>query len=193
MSLSLTTSSEPAPGRGRRLSCTVALAVAGALAAVALGGGTLLGLFDRGGGHNDAAEPPGKTSPGDAAAPPASLPKPFIGTWKGSTQEENGLPHGELTAVFTPGGKGQDVVRLTTTLSVLGTSVECHSIGRLTSAEPRKLRVTDRTDPGRPGSPGMCTGTSATLTFTLNEDGTLAYRSDEDAAGNPYGTLRKSG
>lgn len=199
LSVSLSTASEPtASGRGRRLSCTVALAVAGALAAVTVGGGSLLGLFDKEGGHHDAAGPEpsvsGSGSAPDAGAPaPASVPREFLGTWTGPTREESGLPHGELTAVFAPGATGQDVVRMTTSLSVLGARVECHSIGRLTSAAPRTLRVTDRTDPARPGSPGMCTGASATLTFTLNEDGTLGYRSDEDGAGNPRGTLRKTG
>ncbi|MFC8916749.1 protein kinase [Streptomyces sp. NPDC057116] len=192
VSLSVSTTSEPAGGRGRRLSCTVALAVAGALATVTVGGGSLLGLFDRGDDHRDAARPPASDAPGAGTAR-QSVPKAFLGTWKGPTQEANGLPHGELTAVFTAGATGEDVVRMTTTLTVLGASAECHSIGRLTSAEPGRLRVTDRTDPARPGSPGMCTGTSAALTFTLEQDGTLAYRSDEAAAGRPHGTLRKSG
>ncbi|QGV82635.1 serine/threonine-protein kinase [Streptomyces ficellus] len=195
VSVSLSASAEPgAAGRGRRLSCSVALAVAGALAAVTVGGGFLLDLFGDRGGTRDTAQPPGKSSPADGAEPePVAVPKAFLGTWKGPTQEASGLPHGELTAVFTAGSRGQDVVRMTTTLTVLGTSVECHSIGRLTAAGPKTLRVTDRTDPGRPGSPGMCTGSSAALTFTRNADGTLGYRSDEEAAGEPRGTLRKSG
>ncbi|MFF8288456.1 serine/threonine-protein kinase [Streptomyces sp. NPDC016309] len=206
LSLSLTTSAEPSGARGRRLSCTVALAVAGALAAVTVGGGPLLGLFDRG-GHDDTAghRPPtgtGSSSPSpaapgtggpDAGAPVTSVPKEFLGTWRGPVQEASGLPHGDLTAVFTRGTTGQDVVRMTTTLSALGTTVECHSVGRLTGAGPRVLRVTDRTDPTKPGSPGLCTGGSAALTFTLAGDGTLRYESREAAAGTPSGTLRRTG
>ncbi|MEU7282836.1 serine/threonine-protein kinase [Streptomyces sp. NPDC045431] len=186
---------DPAPptaARGRRLSCTVALTLAGALAAVTVGGAFLLDLLPgQGGGNGNAAKPPAQGS-----APPASasaVPKEFLGTWKGPTQEANGLPHGELTAVFSRGGTGQDVVRMTTTLSVLTTTVECHSVGRLTAVKPGELTVVDRTDPAKPGSPGLCTGSSATLTFTLTADGTLAYRSDEAAAGRPTGTLTKVG
>ncbi|MFJ8650435.1 serine/threonine-protein kinase [Streptomyces sp. NPDC093546] len=179
----------PTARRGRRLSCTVALTVAGALAAVTVGGAFLMDLLPgQGGDRGNAAKPPAKDS-----APPSSVPKEFLGTWKGPTQEANGLPHGELTAVFSRGGTGQDVVRMTTTLSVLTTTVECHSVGRLIAATPRALTVVDRTDPAKPGSPGLCTGSSATLTFTLDADGTLAYRSDEAAAGRPTGTLTKAG
>ncbi|ORT59773.1 serine/threonine-protein kinase [Streptomyces sp. CB03238] len=199
VALSVSTTSEPtAGGRGRRLSCTVALAVAGALAAVTVGGGFLLGLFDRGGDDTNAASPKPTTSasgsaPDGAGAVPSSVPKEFLGTWKGPTREAKGVPHGDLTVVITRGREGDDVMRLTTTLTVLTVTAECHAVGRLTSAEPGKLTVTDRTDPKRPGSPGMCTAGSATLTFTLNKDGTLHYQSDEAAAGRPSGTLTKQG
>ncbi|OKK05863.1 serine/threonine protein kinase [Streptomyces sp. CB03234] len=198
VSLSVSTTSEPtATGRGRRLSCTVALAVAGALAAVTVGGGYLLGLFGTGRDHTDTASPKPTTSASgsapEGAVPASGVPKEFLGTWKGPTREAQGVPHGDLTVVITRGRAGDDVMRLTTTLTVLTVTAECHAVGRLTSAEPGRLTVTDRSDPKRPGSPGMCTAGSATLTFTLNEDGTLHYQSDEAAAGRPSGTLTKQG
>ncbi|MDN3295570.1 serine/threonine-protein kinase [Streptomyces ficellus] len=195
LSLSVSTASERMAGRGRRLSCTVALAVAGAMAAVTVGGAFLLGLFDDGPHDADPAGPKPSASSGgpDASAAASSVPKEFLGTWKGLTKEAQGAPHGELTVVITKGEPGDDVMRLTATLTVLTMTAECHSVGKLTSVEPRRLKVRDRTDPDRPGSPGLCTGGAANLTFTLTKDGTLYYQSDEAAAGRPSGTLTKQG
>ncbi|MFG2772068.1 protein kinase [Streptomyces sp. NPDC048350] len=206
---------------GRRVSCTVALAVAGALAAVTLGAGYLFDLMPGGRRGADAGRTGGSTaSPGTASpgteSPPAgteptdktpttgptpttaptpaagSVPAAFLGTWTGPTTERNGSPHGALTAVVTKGGTGEDVVRTTHTISLLGTTVQCHGIGRLTAATATELRVADRTDPDRPGTAGLCTTGESSFTLTLAADGTLAYRSHEEAAGRPSGTLRKS-
>ncbi|MFD7325452.1 serine/threonine-protein kinase [Streptomyces sp. NPDC059875] len=181
---------------GRRVSCTVALAVAGALAAVTLGAGFLFDLMPGGRRAADAGSTGEKTSaPPVATAPaptPGSVPDAFLGTWTGPTTERNGSPHGDFTAVVAKGGTGEDVVRTTHSISVLGTTVRCHGIGKLTSATATELRIADRTDPERPGTAGLCTTGSSSFTLTRNADGTLAYRSDEEAAGRPTGTLRKS-
>ncbi|MET9372876.1 serine/threonine-protein kinase [Streptomyces sp. NPDC002992] len=185
---------------GRRVSCSVALAVAGALAAVTLGAGYLFDLMPGGRRGADAGKTGGNTSSPPAAtasttAPtpaPGSVPSAFLGTWTGPTTERNGSPHGDFTAVVTEGTTGEDVVRTTHTISVLGTTVRCHGIGKLASASATELRIADRTDPERPGTQGLCTGGTSTFTLTRNADGTLAYRSDEEAAGRPTGTLRKS-
>ncbi|MFF9913934.1 serine/threonine-protein kinase [Streptomyces sp. NPDC013457] len=204
---------------GRRVSCTVALAVAGALAAVTLGAGYLFDLMPGGRRAADAGRTGGSTAspPADAepthrtpttAPTPTPTPKPsatattapavgsvpaaFVGTWTGPTTERNGSPHGDLTAVVTEGGTGEDVVRTTHTISLLGTTVRCHGIGALASATATELRIEDRTDPDRPGTEGLCTTGESSFTLTLAPDGTLRYRSDEAAAGRPSGTLRKS-
>ncbi|MEU9995945.1 serine/threonine-protein kinase [Streptomyces sp. NPDC050848] len=199
---------------GRRVSCTVALAVAGALATVTLGGGFLYDLLPGGGGKADAGKTGGSSSTPPAATEPThpttkapttkapttkppttptgSVPAPFLGTWTGPTTEANGSPHGDFTVVVTKGRTGEDVVRTTHTISLLGTTVSCHGIGSLTSATPTELRVADRTDPDRPGTAGLCTTGASSFTLTLAADGTLAYRSHEEAAGRPTGTLRKS-
>ncbi|MFF3317382.1 serine/threonine-protein kinase [Streptomyces sp. NPDC003035] len=185
---------------GRRVSCSVALAVAGALAAVTLGAGYLFDLMpggrrgaDAGKTGGNTSSPPAATAPTTAPTPaPGSVPSAFLGTWTGPTTERNGSPHGDFTAVVTEGTTGEDVVRTTHTISVLGTTVRCHGIGKLASATATELRIADRTDPERPGTQGLCTGGTSTFTLTRNADGTLAYRSDEEAAGRPTGTLRKS-
>ncbi|MFH9606131.1 protein kinase [Streptomyces sp. NPDC017448] len=197
--------------RGRRVSCTVALAVAGALAVVTLGTGLLDGLFpdgdaDRG---TDAAgkpsasasvsppagEKPSPTGTGDAGgAPVRALPKAYVGTWQGPvTERTTGQPHGTLTAVFTEGKRGARVVRMSTTISQFGTTVTCNSVGTLVSGTAKELNIREATDPDRPSTPGLCTTTEADLVFRLTGDGALDYRSKERAAGLPYGRLTRSG
>ncbi|MEU4268570.1 serine/threonine-protein kinase [Streptomyces sp. NPDC026092] len=205
---------------GRRVSCTLALAVAGALAAVTLGAGFLYDLLPggtrgddagRNGGTGTSSKPPAATEPTTKAptnptesrtpspsptptdaSPVASVPAAFLGTWTGPTTERNGSPHGDFTAVVTKGRTGEDIVRTSHTISLLGTTVSCHGIGRLSSATAAELKIADRTDPDRPGTEGLCTTGTSSFTLTLGADGTLAYRSDEEAAGRPTGTLRKS-
>lgn len=187
-------------GGGRTVSCTLALTIAGALAAVTVGAGILLDTWRSGGDAdkgNVGAQPPPSASA--SASPPAAgaaqpvdeVPKEFVGTWTGPATERTGLPHGTVTVTVTEGKKGEDVVRTTTSLSVLSVTVECHGVGRLAAGSTtRKLRIEERTDTERP-SQGQCTGGDAVLDLTLAEDGTLRYQSHEDAAGRPTATLTK--
>ncbi|MEU0830819.1 serine/threonine-protein kinase [Streptomyces sp. NPDC005969] len=192
--------------RGRRLSCTVALAVAGALAAVTVGSALLFDLLPGSGGgdaeHGGVAQPPAASSsaspdPADGypgAGQVTALPKTFVGTWRGPlTEKTTGQPHGTLTAVFTEGKKGTDVVRMNTTFSTLGVTVSCNSIAKLSSGTAEELTLRERADPDRPGTAGFCTQTTTDVTFTLAGDGTLRFRSEERGAGLPYGTLARSG
>ncbi|MER5744526.1 serine/threonine-protein kinase [Streptomyces sp. NPDC002225] len=184
------------PDRRRRVSCTVALAVAGALAAVTVGGAFLLDLFPGGTTHSDAGHG------GEAASPPAAtagpgeideLPKEFVGTWKGPvTEKTTGQAHGTLTAVFTAGKRGTDVVRMTTEISSLGLTVRCNSVASLTSGTARELKLRERVDPDRPSTPALCTATTTDVHFTRAADGTLRFQSDERDAGLPYATLSRS-
>lgn len=199
----------PQPGtrRGRRVSCTVALAVAGALAVVTVGAATLGDLFTGSGDHGDdaAQQPPaagGSQSPPDPgrSSPSASasasgqvdaLPKAFAGTWKGPTTERSGAPHGTLTAVFVQGEKGEEVVRLSYRFDALGTTVVCKGIGTLVSGTATELKVREHADPdARTGA--LCTGGEADLVFTLASEDTLRYESHEEAAGTPKGTLTRT-
>ncbi|SCE61760.1 hypothetical protein GA0115261_111823, partial [Streptomyces sp. OspMP-M43] len=212
--LSLTVSAENRPDsgerRGRRVSCTVALAVAGALAVVTFGTGLLDGFFpgdaDRDRGNDAAATPSGSASPPASAkptpaesddaggAPVGELPKAYLGTWKGPlTERTTGQPHGTLTAVFTEGRKGERVVRMSTTISQLGVTVTCNSVGTLASGTAQQLNIREAADPDRPGTPGLCTTTEADVVFRPAADGTLDFRSEERAAGLPYGKLTRSG
>lgn len=198
----------------RQVSCTLALAVAGALAAVTVGSAFLLDLIPGTGGDTGSVgqappatsgepSPPKGSATGSATSSPttspttspggaAELPDAFVGTWQGPlTEKTTGEPHGTLTAVFTKGRKGTDVVRLTTSLSI-GIDVNCYSVATLTSATDDELRLRERADPDRPSTAGLCTTAPADLHFTRASDGTLRFRSDEKGAGRPYGTLTRS-
>ncbi|MFF3321212.1 protein kinase [Streptomyces sp. NPDC002889] len=193
--------------RGRRISCTVALTVAGALAAVTIGSGVLQDLWrgspDAQKGSDTAARPPASTgpaetptgatpsgssstAPGTAPRQVGAVPAAFVGTWQGEITQDNGLSGGMLTAVITKGRKGKDVIRTSVKLGPF----ECNGVGKLASGTERELRITERTDPDRPTSP-LCTSGTTTVTYTLTAKGTVRYRSQEEAAGNPYATLVK--
>ncbi|WP_326671723.1 serine/threonine-protein kinase [Streptomyces sp. NBC_01257] len=211
--VTLNADARPGEHRGRRLSCTVALAVAGALAAVTVGSAFLFDLMPGGrgadhAGPSDTGATPSATSSGPSAAePPAptrsatgpadpltAVPDAFVGTWRGPlTEKTTGAPHGTLTAVLVKGKKGAGVARMTTTVTGLGVDVSCHSIATLTSATEKELTLRERADPEHPGTAGLCTTTPADLHFTRAADGTLRFRSDERGAGLPYGTLTRSG
>lgn len=206
--VTMSADSRPGEHRGRRLSCTVALAVAGALAAVTVGSAFLFDLMPGGGTDHaegsGAANPPAATSSAEPSAPAdtatgepergAEVPAAFIGTWTGPlTEKSNGNPHGTLTAVFVKGKKGAEVVRMTTSLSTLGVDIDCYSVATLTSGTDKELTLRERADPDRRSTEGLCTTTPADIHFTQAADGTLRFRSEERGAGLPYGTLTRSG
>ncbi|MFD7239064.1 serine/threonine-protein kinase [Streptomyces syringium] len=176
---------ERKPGRPRRVSCTLVLSVAGALAAAT----TAAFVFDLlpGAGkdaHKDAAGKPSATvssSPGTADVPQA-----FRGTWTGDVLQSNGTPNGTMTSVITGGAKGTYVIR--TKYSVLNV-VECRSKAKLISATDRKLTLEEVTDGER--SP-LCTGETSTVTYTLQADGRLSFTSDDPKGGKPRSSLTRS-
>ncbi|MEV6778432.1 serine/threonine-protein kinase [Streptomyces syringium] len=176
---------EREPGRSRRVSCTLVLSVAGALAAAT----TAAFVFDLlpGSGkatHKEAGRKPSATV---SSSPTTSdVPQAFRGTWTGNVLQSNGTPNGTMTSVITGGAKGTYVIR--TKYSVLNV-VECRSKAKLISATDRKLRLEEVTDGER--SP-LCTGETSTVTYTLQADGRLSFTSDDPKGGKPTSSLTKS-
>ena len=182
-------------GRPRRMSCTLVLSVAGALA-VATTAGFVFRLLPGMGGDTDSgaqtgAKPPADgaptarpTEPGDAGSGRATVAKPFLGTWTGSVTTAHGIPNGTITSVIKPGGKGDYVIR-TTYDAVL---VKCRAKAKLESATGQRLVLMERPD-GKQG-PG-CTGNKSRVTYTLGKGGTLGFASQDDAGGTPKATLTK--
>ncbi|CAM5251598.1 serine/threonine protein kinase [Streptomyces spiroverticillatus] len=196
LSVSVATETSPsgAPdGRGRRRSCTLVLAVAGALAAVTLGIAFLpgmpgmLGGGDKKDSGSGAAEPPGAHSSAPQV-PGGGVPDSFVGTWTGSlTEATTNQPHGTITLTLARGAKGEDVLK--SSYDLMG--VKCYGIGKLESATADKVVVVDRTDPARPSTPLLCSGESSQIVLDRNPDGTLQYTSPSAQQGKPYGTLKK--
>ncbi|WP_030958897.1 serine/threonine-protein kinase [Streptomyces sp. NRRL S-378] len=193
---------------GRRFSCTVVLAAAAVLAVLS-GGIYFLDLLPgEGGERRDSADAgarpsasspaPGASAPSDPApnASPASpaagtrtdVPKELIGTWKGTVTTARARLTTEFEITIKAGRVGEVVGRDKSIIPVLGT--DCSGDWKLASATDRSL-VLD-TSAGPNPAPGMCSNGSANERFTLNENGTLHYKSGDSPAGNPEGDLTRS-
>ncbi|MFI2351925.1 serine/threonine-protein kinase [Streptomyces sp. NPDC019443] len=178
-----TGSGEPGERRGRKVSCTVALAVAGALAAVTVGGAVLSDLFSGGNDNSDssAAEPAKTKSP--------SVSDSFIGTWKGPFQVEfagSKINAGTFTIVIGSGKTGAKV----------GTVNQFDALGSFACEDNLVLRSASRTElvaegksSGKEGN--TCTAGRHTVKLRLTE-GRLEYTSQDPRAGNPRALLEKS-
>ncbi|GAA4905949.1 serine/threonine-protein kinase [Streptomyces coeruleoprunus] len=192
VALSVSTTSEPAgPRGGRRVSCTVALAVAGALAAVTVGAAVLFDLIPGGGSNNTATKPPKASTsaqpsgPADTA-PSASVPQEFAGTWKGRVLVQflgTEIDGGSFTLVLKEGRTGERI----------GTVSQYDALGNFTCEDHLVLRsategtlVTDSASGGKSGS--ICTSGTHTVKLTLKGK-QLVYTSDDARAGNPRATL----
>ncbi|GGW98470.1 serine/threonine-protein kinase [Streptomyces noursei] len=175
--------------RPRRVSCTLVLSVAGALA-VATTGAVFFGVLTDPGRGGTSANPPVGQSPTARPSTPADgaggVPKGFLGTWSGTVTMANGIPNGTMTSVIRAGDKGDVVVR--TTYDVV--LVRCQAKAKLLSANGDKL-VLQETPDGNQGP--ACTGNTSTVTYTLDKDGTLAFASDDKRGGTPKATLTRSG
>ncbi|MFJ6781831.1 serine/threonine-protein kinase [Streptomyces yangpuensis] len=192
---------------GRRFSCTVVLAAAAVLAVLSGGiyfldllpgqGGERRDTADAGARPSASSPAPGASAPSgpapnaSSASPPAGtrtdVPKELIGTWKG-TVTTNARLTTEFEITIKAGRVGEVVGRDKSVIPVLGT--DCGGDWRLTSATDRSL-VLD-TSAGPNPAPGLCSNGSTNERFTLNENGTLHYKSGDGPAGNPEGDLTRS-
>ncbi|WP_170843102.1 hypothetical protein [Streptomyces oceani] len=201
----------PRGTRARKLSCTLVLSVAGLLVAGLVTSTFVFDLLPGTGGdtqHGDqppaASEKPspsggGEGNGGNASGGTggsgdkpsdepsdgevASVPQKFVGTWRGDLRTDSGLPGGTMTITIKEGGVGDRIATGVTKLA----SLECHGGWTLGSATERKL-VTEASVPeGQTG----CSDGGAEETFSLRQDGSLRYESNDDPAGNTEGTLRK--
>lgn len=180
---------EQPPGRGRRkVSCTVTLTIAAALAAVTIGGGFLLDLWPSHGSDGDG---------GDVAArPPAAestvlneVPKAFVGTWKGPFEVEfagSRIEAGTFSVVVGPGKAGAKVGTVTQ-FDALG-NFSCEDRLVLRSATATQL-VADGTSSAKDGN--HCTPGTHSVKLKLS-GARLEYTSEEPRAGNPHAFLDRA-
>ncbi|MFD7443751.1 serine/threonine-protein kinase [Streptomyces sp. NPDC059909] len=191
LSVSVTTSTErDRPGGARKVSCTVALAVAGALAAVTVGAGVLFDLFPGGNEPNDMAAEPPKSSPsttpadGGTGGAVKDVPKAFVGTWEGAITAA-GLPAGTMKVTIEAGRTGERIGKAEQT-DILGNFI-CEDLLTATRADATTLTVDAKRGPR---SQDMCTESTKGLRLELR-GGTLRYVSADARAGNPAGDLAK--
>ncbi|MFE4643453.1 hypothetical protein [Streptomyces sp. NPDC056730] len=188
------TGSDSTTGTGRRarkISCTVALAVAGAMAAVMVGSAFLFDLIPSGGGTNDSAstDKPAPSSSVSASSPQAgsgdaSVPAELVGVWDGEVTAA-GLPAGTMKVTIQTGSAGERVGKAEQT-DILGNFI-CEDLLTLTGVEGNTLVVDARRGPR---SKDMCTESTTGLRLGLERDG-LRYLSEDARAGSPTGILTK--
>ncbi|MGW7659208.1 serine/threonine-protein kinase [Streptomyces sp. NPDC054756] len=174
--------------RGRRVSCTVTLAVAGALAAVTLGAVVVLdalpgrGADDRhtGAGSDTASSP----APGKAGG---SVPARYLGTWEGKATAVGGsLPAGTFRLTVHKAGVGEELGTLRQTDLLGGV---CDDVLTLKEVTAKQLVVTSV---GAKGNHAGCNPEPHTVRITPEGDD-LVYRSESSAEGEPEARLSKTG
>ncbi|WP_328562045.1 serine/threonine-protein kinase [Streptomyces coelicoflavus] len=178
------TSTQGAGGRGRRLSCTVALAVAGALAAVTVGSVFVLDLLpgsgkdaNNAGGDDASHEPPAATA--------GTLPQRYVGTWEGQAAALNGkLPLGTFRITIEPAGVGEELGRLRQTDALGGVCVDVITLKKVTEKQIVAGSV------GAEDNHDGCNPAPTTVTFTPVGDD-LDYASKSEESGRPEARLSK--
>ncbi|QDQ13039.1 protein kinase domain-containing protein [Streptomyces spectabilis] len=194
VSLSVAATSAPGTpdGRGRKVSCTVALAVAGALAAVTVGSAFLFDVLPDSGtsGSSDTEQrPPAATGDSSETGSPHSdglVPKRYPGKWRGKASAQNGLVAlGTFDVTIGQATKkGQRVGAVTQTDLIGGT---CVDVLTLKSATEKELVLKGV---GAKSNGGGCSQSAHTV--RLRPVGTeLQYTSRDPDAGNPEARLRR--
>jgi hypothetical protein len=202
LSVSVAATSAPGDGgRGRRLSCTVALAVAGALAAVTVGSVFLFDLLPGGGGDNDASSSgSGAYSPGPGATSSATptddstaadggarsaVPAGYLGTWEGQGLALDGtLPAGTFRLTVHQAGVGEELGRLRQTDQLGGVCNDVLTVKKVTKKEIVTTSV------GAKSNHAGCNPTAHTVRLSRVGDD-LEYVSESDAEGKPAARMSK--
>lgn len=173
----------------RKLSCTVALAVAGAMAAVTIGSVLVLDLLPGGGGGDDAGSgsgdaysPPGATA---SSAPSGTVPAAYLGTWEGQgTALDGRLPLGAFRITVQRAAVGQELGRLRQTDQLGGVCVDVLTLKQVTKKELVATSVGAKTNHSG------CNPAPTTVRLIPTGDD-LQYRSESAESGRPQARLSK--
>ncbi|MFF4910846.1 protein kinase [Streptomyces sp. NPDC001260] len=217
LSVSVAATSAPGDGgRGRRLSCTVALAVAGALAAVTVGSVFVFDLLP-GNGNDDSASSgsdhgaysPAPSVGGSASSTPTAsgtatasgapsasgtppggtgdVPAAYLGTWEGQATALGGtLPDGTFRLTVHQAAVGAELGSLRQTDQLGGV---CDDVLTLKSVKKKELLVTSA---GADSNHAGCDPTPHTVRLSRVGDG-LRYVAESEAEGNPTARLSRVG
>ncbi|GAA1433587.1 hypothetical protein GCM10009601_56430 [Streptomyces thermospinosisporus] len=187
LSLSVTATSVPETGvqggRGRRVSCTVVLAVAGALAAVTVGSVFVFDLLP--GKSADG----GASSGGDTAAskPPApTVPAAYVGTWEGqaNARDSISIPLGTFRVTVRKAAVGEKLGTVRHTDFFGGTCDDVLTLKQIT----KKQIIADAV--GAKNNRNVCEQALHTVRLTPTGDD-LVYESDSEGSGRPKGRLSR--
>ncbi|MGW3355783.1 serine/threonine-protein kinase [Streptomyces bungoensis] len=194
LTVSVAAGSTPgASGRGRTVSCTVALAVAGALAVGAVGIGALLRPWTGGGNDTAGSGPAATRTPGPSSPDPGdgakagTVPARYLGTWEGPATGLGGsLPMGTFRLTVHRAGVGEELGRLTQTDQLGGVCTDILTLKQVT-----KTRIV-ATSTGAEGNHAGCDPAPHPVQLTPVGDD-LRYTSDSAAEGNPVSRMRRAG
>ncbi|MFC8097328.1 protein kinase [Streptomyces sp. NPDC057363] len=176
------TSTRGVAGRGRRFSCTVALAVAGALAAVTVGSVFVLDLLPGQGGENTPGT--GDTAT-HAPSSPRAVPQRYVGTWEGQAIAVDGnLPLGTFRLTVRDAEVGEEVGTLRHTDLLDGICDDVLTLKKVTEKEIVTSAV------GAKGNRGVCVQALHAVRLTPVGDD-LQYQSDSKGSGRPKARLSK--
>ncbi|MFE5819532.1 serine/threonine-protein kinase [Streptomyces sp. NPDC056479] len=194
LSLSVAAASTPGEGgRGRRMSCTVALGVAGALAAVTVGSVFVFELLpddgdgDAGSSDTGAYSPKPTASSSSPGSAGTAVPERYLGTWEGkATVLDGALSAGTFRLTVHKADVGDELGTLRQTDLLGGV---CNDVLTLKQVTAKALVVTSV---GRKTNHGGCNPKPHTVRIAPAGDD-LVYRSESSDEGNPEARLSKVG
>ncbi|QOV47703.1 serine/threonine-protein kinase [Streptomyces chromofuscus] len=182
------TAAPEAGGRGRRLSCTVVLAVAGAFAAATVGSVLVLDLLpgeredSAGGAGHDASSSAPSAGP---TSGPSDIPARYLGTWEGQgTALDGTLPAGTFRVTVRQAEVGQELGRLRQTDQLGGVCVDVLTLQQVTEKQLVARSV------GEQDNHGGCNQEATTVRLVPTGDD-LMYTSDSARSGHPQARMSK--
>jgi hypothetical protein len=189
------TSTPEGGGRVRRLSCTVALAVAGAMAAVTIGSVFVFDLLPGRTSHDDTSDsgagsdsPPAATAssaPSPSISPSGAVSAAYLGTWEGQGSALDGrLPLGTFRITVERAAVGQELGRLRQTDQLGGVCVDVLTLKQVTKKELVATSVGAKTNHRG------CNPAPTTVRLTPVGDD-LRYRSESEDSGRPQARMSK--
>ncbi|MEU9209064.1 serine/threonine-protein kinase [Streptomyces sp. NPDC048415] len=192
VSVSMAATSAPGTnGRGRRMSCTVALAVAGALAAVTVGSAFLFDLMPGGDsgsqdeGSSAGGAHPSATASSPGAGQPSAVPASYIGTWEGDGLALNGaLPMGTFRVTVHQAAVGKELGTFRQTDQIGGI---CDDVLILKQVTKTRLVATSV---AKKSNRDVCTKGEHEVRLTP-AGADLTYETDNSDAGDPVARMSK--
>ncbi|MPY61859.1 serine/threonine-protein kinase [Streptomyces spongiae] len=180
-------------GRGRKVSCTVALAVAGAFAAVTVGSIFGLGLLDDDNGSDTAsgsdqeASPPAasRSSVEDQAPGGGAVPETYVGTWEGDAYALSGkLPAGTFRVTLQQAAVGKKLGTFRSTDLIGGVCDDVLVLKKVTKKQITATSIADK------NNPGTCTTGEHEVRLTpVGKE--LQYETDNADAGDPVARMAR--